>query len=149
MIRIINTQGFTGWFLRLRDVSSLPSVSVNLTAGLRRESVKVLVTPSCPTLWDWSSPGSSLHGIEPGSPALQADSSLSELPGKHPMNRTHAILIGCWELDQDWVWNQTPDRWYYLKWKLTAKIRKLPVTIGNQTVWEPSTGVAVGQWYIR
>ena len=50
MIRIINTQGFTGWFLRLRDVSSLPSVSMNLTAGLRRESAKVLVTPSCPTL---------------------------------------------------------------------------------------------------
>ena len=34
--------------------------------------------------------------VEPGSPALQADSLPSELPGKPPMKRrTHAILIGC------------------------------------------------------
>ena len=69
--------------------------------------VKVLVTPSCPTLccpMDYSLPGSSVHrilqarvlewvafpspgdlpdlGIESGYPALQADSLLSEPPGK-------------------------------------------------------------------
>ena len=69
--------------------------------------VCVLVAQSCPTLWDptdCSPPGSSVHGIiktwilewvafssprglsnpgiKPGSPALEADSLLSELPGK-------------------------------------------------------------------
>ena len=72
------------------------------------ESVKVLVAQSCPTLgdpMDCKLSGSSVHGIlqtrimawvsvpfsresfrprdiEPGSPALQADSLLSEPPGK-------------------------------------------------------------------
>ena len=69
--------------------------------------VEVLVAQLCPTLWDsvdCSPPGSSVHGIlqarilvwvaipfsgdlpdpevEPGSSALQADSLLSESPGK-------------------------------------------------------------------
>ena len=71
--------------------------------------VKVLVTGSCPTVcdpMDFSHPGSSLHdisqawtlewvaiplsrvssqpGIEPRSPALQADSLPAEPPGKPP-----------------------------------------------------------------
>ena len=72
-------------------------------------AVLCLVTQSCPTLcdpMDYSPPGSSVHGdspgkntgvgcqcppsgdlpnpgIEPRSPALWADSSLSEPPGKH------------------------------------------------------------------
>ena len=69
--------------------------------------VKALAPQSCPTLFDsldYSPPGSSVHeilqarilewvaisspgdlpdpGIQPGSPALQADSLLSEPPGK-------------------------------------------------------------------
>ena len=78
---------------------------------LRCEKVKVLVTQSCPTLWDpmvpkdmgpsqaplsmefsrqedwhglpfYSSRNLSDPGIEPGSPALQVDSLPSESPGK-------------------------------------------------------------------
>ena len=78
------------------------------TAGICQLLVFVLVTQSCLTLWDpvdCSLPGPSVHGIlqarywsglpfpfpgglpnpgiEPGSPALQADSFWSEPPGKH------------------------------------------------------------------
>ena len=75
--------------------------------------MKVLVTQSCPTLYnpgDSSPPGSSVHGIlqariletftspgdlpdpgiEPRSPALWADSLLSEPPGK-PSNDQLAV----------------------------------------------------------
>ena len=76
----------------------------------KNKKVKVLLAHSCPTLWDpmdCSTPGSSVHGILqtrilqarvlesfpslgdlpdpgmiPGSPALQANSLLSKLPGK-------------------------------------------------------------------
>jgi len=82
-------------------VSSVPSVCEV------KEIVKVLVTQSCSTLsdhMDHSPPGSSVHGIlqarrrvgnhyllqgnlpipgiKPGSPAVEADSLLSEPPGK-------------------------------------------------------------------
>jgi len=78
-----------------------------LHCGKKTESVKVLVTQSCPTLcdpMDYSPPGSSVHGIiqarilewvatsfsrgssppgiKPGSPAVQADSLPTASPGK-------------------------------------------------------------------
>ena len=82
-----------------------------LKAAAERKSEKVLVAQLCPTLCDFmdcSPPGSSVHGIlqaripewvaipfsslgdlpdpgiEPRSPALQADSLLSEPPGRTP-----------------------------------------------------------------
>ena len=80
--------------------------------------LKVLVTQSCPTLCgpkDCSPPGSFVHGIlqarllervaipfsrgsswpgiEPGSSALQADSLLSESPGKPNMHLSHLGLL--------------------------------------------------------
>ena len=78
---------------------------------------EVLVTQSCPTLCDLycSPPGSSIHGIlharilewlpfpppwdlpnpgiEPQSPALQADSLPSESPGKQALNINMIISI--------------------------------------------------------
>ena len=82
-------------------------MALALTFSEKVKKVEVLVAQLCPTLWDpmdCSPPGSSVHGIlqarilewvaipfagdlpdpevEPGSPALQADSLLSESPGK-------------------------------------------------------------------
>ena len=81
--------------------------------------VKVLVSQLCPTLFDplyFSSPGSSVHGIlqarilervtipfyrgssdpgiEPRSPELQADSLLSEPPGKPKSSLFQHFLQG-------------------------------------------------------
>ena len=79
--------------------------------------VKVLVTQSCQTLWDptdYSPPGFSVHGnlqarilelvaipfsmefsdpgIEPSSPALQADSLPTESPGKSMSVEVRGII---------------------------------------------------------
>ena len=101
LYRWINFEMFQGWrkmyFYNLALILPSHESSSSSAALLSLEKVKVLDTQSCPTLWDpmefsmqeyWSglpfpSP-EDLHdpGIEPGSPALQADSLPSEPPGK-------------------------------------------------------------------
>ena len=107
----------------LQNSFSLPSHFIIVSKPFEnklREQLKLLITQSCPALWDpmdCSPPGSSVHGfsrqeyrsgllfpspgdlpdprIEPRSPALQADSLLSEPLGKPLKQLTIFQFILC------------------------------------------------------
>ena len=103
----------------LRDLNIPVSISFYCFTTHSKNEKKGLVTQSCPILCDprdYSLPGSSVHGILParilewvatGLP-LQADSLLSEPPGKSPISNNH--LLTSWimnflgsNLDRTWL----------------------------------------------
>ena len=117
----------------LRDLNIPVSISFYCFTTHSKNEKKGLVTQSCPILWDprdYSLPSSSVHGIlparilewvaipfsrwspdpgiEPWSPALQADSLPSEPPGKSPISNNHLLtswimnLLGS-NLDRTWL----------------------------------------------